>query len=76
MKVKELISELEKINGEVEIYTKYSRLDCCGHSEGSRCYCPYEDIISSLNSVDLYQNMRVLSKSFTKNPGLVIECNY
>jgi len=71
MNVKTLISELSKIDGETEVYFKYSYFHCGGHPEGCRCYCSYEDEVKEITSVDLYQNLKVLDKSLKKKPGLV-----
>ncbi len=53
MKVKELIAELKKIDGELDIFGQYSYPYCCGHPPGEYCYCSDETNGNTITKVEL-----------------------
>ena len=54
MKVSELIKELSKFSGDLEVCFEYSSSDCSGHGPDEYCYCGYSDHRESVGTVDKF----------------------
>ena len=75
MNVAELINELNKYKGDLEVNVQYSYYDCPGHGEGEHCYCSptikRETDLSVQETKANEQGKRVLKK-----PILLIRTDY
>ena len=47
MTVTELIEELKKYPGNMEVFTEHSESTCTGHGPDEYCYCGYKDVRES-----------------------------
>ena len=52
MKVSDLIKELKKFDGDLEVYYEYNTSDCTGHGPDEYCYCGYSDHRELVGTVD------------------------
>lgn len=74
MKVSELIKELSKFNGNLEVYFNHNYNECNGGCDpDGYCYCCSEDHLLNLAGVDNLE-LKIFNSKFKKNQrGIVLQ---